>query len=103
VWDQEVTHRRLANGRIQTYVAETHGLMNNFIHLRMRFREHERIAAVFARVEHFTIIFIMSLVLGQPTSTDITGIAKLFACEMSFCSKCGGNPMRGHHFYTQIL
>ena len=67
--------------------------MNNFIHFRMRFGQHERIAGVVTRVVHYTIIFIMSLVFGQRTSTDITGIAELFVCEMSFCSKSGGSPM----------
>jgi len=72
--------------------------MNNFVHFRMRFGQHERIAGVVTRVVHYKIIFIMSLVFGQRTSNDITGIAELFACEMSFCCKRGGSPKIGSHF-----
>lgn len=79
-------------------VYDNRGLMNNFIQFRMRFGQHERIAGVVTRVVPYTIIFIMSLVFGQRTSTDITGIAELFACEMSFFSKRGGSPMIGCHF-----
>ena len=42
----------------------------------MRFGQHVVTMAV-----NYTIIFIMPLVFGQRTSTDITGIAELFALK----------------------
>jgi hypothetical protein len=86
----------MAEYKINVY--ENHGLMNNVIHFRMRFGQHERIAGVVTTVVHYTVIFIMSLVFGQRISTDITGTAELFACDMSFFSKSGGSPMIGCHF-----
>jgi hypothetical protein len=64
----------------------------------MHFGQHERINGVVTRVVNYAIIFKMSLVFGQRTSTDLTGISELFVCEMSFCCKRGGNPKKGCQF-----